>query len=262
MSDPLNADIAHPARRYNYWLGGKDNFAADRESADQIAAVKPSVRVSALENRNFMHRAARHLAGLGVRQFIDIGTGLPVEPNLHDVAQGVAADARVVYVDNDPLVMTHARALMVGTPEGRTDYAEADLRRPVELLAAEQVRDTLAWDEPIALMLIAILHFLSDDDHPKKVVATLVDALPAGSWIVASHGTAELEHNPEIAADFARRQGVWLRDRDAFAALFDHPRVQLVDPGLPMVSRWWREPDDPVPADDLVSVRGLVAKVS
>ena len=263
MSDPHALDVSrpHPARRYNYWLGGKDNFAADRKSADAIEKVAPSVRIAAVQNRKFMARAAEHLVvDHGVRQFIDIGTGLPVQETLHGIVQRHDRTARVVYVDNDPLVMTHARALLCSGPEGRTDYAEADLREPAALLARSQVRDTLDWDQPIALMLIAVLHFLSDDDNPKQVVATLVDALPAGSWIVASHGTTELQERPAEMAEFAAKQGIWVRDRKAFAALFDHPRVQLVDPDLPIVSRWWPEPD-PEP-DELVSVRGLLAKVS
>src|SRR5690242_4503822 len=170
----------HSARRYNYWLGGKDNFAVDRESGDQIAAVFPTIRVTARENRGFLRRAVTHLAAeAGVRQFLDIGTGLPTADNTHEVAQRVAPSSRVVYVDNDPMVLVHARALLTSTPEGRTHYLEADLRTPGKILADPEVLDVLDLDQPVALMLVAVLHFVRDDAEAREIVRTLVDALPS-----------------------------------------------------------------------------------
>jgi hypothetical protein len=154
--DHLDTSVAHPARRYNYWLGGKDHFAADRESGDLLAAAFPTARIAARENRDFLRRSVRYLATAGIRQFLDIGTGLPVPDNTHEIAQRMAPDARVVYVDNDPIVMTHARALTVDTPPGRTGYIEADLREPESILGHPQLRDTLDLDQPVALLLVAV----------------------------------------------------------------------------------------------------------
>jgi hypothetical protein len=156
----MDTSVAHPARRYNYWLGGKDHFGADRESGDLLAAKFPTARVAALENRAFLRRTVRHLTEAGIRQFLDIGTGLPVPDNTHEVAQ------RVLYVDNDPIVMTHARALTVGAPQGRTGYVEADLRDPGAILAHPELRTVLSLDRPVALLLVAVLHFLHHDQRP------------------------------------------------------------------------------------------------
>jgi hypothetical protein len=262
VSDAFDTGTAHSARRYNYWLGGKDNFAADRASAEAIKKVMPTVVKAATANRDFMQRTVRHLiTDHGVRQFLDIGTGIPASPNLHEVAQNIAPETRVVYADNDPIVLSHARALMTSAPQGATAFAAADLRRPADLLATPEVKQTLDLAKPVGLMLIAVLHFLYDDAGPADVVATLVDALPSGSWVVASHGTADLQTDPADAERFALGQGVRLRSAAEFAALFDHPRVRLLDSALPMVSRWWRAPGEEVPDDADVSVYGLVARV-
>jgi hypothetical protein len=177
---------------YNYYLGGKDNFAVDRETAEMGLRSLPSARVMARENRKFLARAVNYLAGeAGIRQFLDIGTGLPSASNTHDVAQRIAPESRVVYADNDPIVLAHARALLSSVPEGRTTYIQADLREPDKILADPVVRDTLDFDRPVALMLIAVLPFLADSDDPAGVVATLLAALPPGSYLAASHGTAD-----------------------------------------------------------------------
>src|SRR4029453_885555 len=157
----IDTSVPHPARRYNYLLGGKDNFAADRAAGDELARMFPTVRIAAVENRRFLQRATRFLTEeAGIRQFLDIGTGLPTADNTHEVAQRIAPDSRVVYVDNDPMVMAHARALLTSTPQGRTTYIEADLRSPEAILADPELRETLDLGEPVALMLVAVLHFI------------------------------------------------------------------------------------------------------
>jgi hypothetical protein len=261
-SQAIDANTANPARRYNYWLGGKDNFAADRKSGDAIAAIFPSVRTAAVENRRFLQRAVTYLAAeQGVRQFLDIGTGLPADDNTHDVAQRVDPRARVVYVDSDPLVLAHARALLTGEPEGRTAYLEADLRQPEQIVACAEVASTLDLNRPVALLLVAVLHFVPDDGQAYTSVATLLDALAPGSYLVLSHATADLL-SPAIAAQFAGNpaatQGdITARSRDQVTAFFDP--LDLVEPGLTVVSQWRRGPDDNPPAPDSVSIWGGVA---
>jgi hypothetical protein len=243
--DHLDTSVAHPARRYNYWLGGKDHFAADRESGDLLAAAFPTARIAARENRDFLRRSVRYLATAGIRQFLDIGTGLPVPDNTHEIAQHIAPDARVVYVDNDPIVMSHARALTVDTPPGRTGYIEADLREPESILGHPQLRDTLDLDQPVALLLVAVLHFIHDDDQAAGVVRRLLDALPAGSFLVASNLT--LDHAPpeqvtkheELLA--AGRTDARARNRAEFGRFF--AGLELVEPGIVAVSDWL--PDRP-----------------
>src|SRR5580704_6803310 len=176
----LDTQHAHPARVYNYWLGDKDNFAADREAAEQAIAANPGIVADVRANRAFLVRVVRYLASeRGIRQFLDIGTGLPTASNTHQVAQAVTPDARIVYADNDPIVLSHARALLSSTPEGACDYVDADLRDTSAILRAASA--TLDFGEPVALMLLIILHMISDADDPYGLVATLVRALPAGS---------------------------------------------------------------------------------
>jgi SAM-dependent methyltransferase len=186
----------HSARVYDYYLGGKDNFAADRETGHRAMQSWPAVRTAVRENRAFLGRAVRYLAAdAGIRQFLDIGTGLPSADNVHEVAQAVAPESCVVYVDNDPIVLAHARALLTSVPEGCTAYIDADLRDPETLLASPEVAETLDLSRPVALMLVAVLHFLVDADDPGRVVATLLDALAPGSYLAASHVTPE--HDPD-----------------------------------------------------------------
>ncbi len=259
----MDTSTAHPARRYNYWLGGKDNFAADRQSGDAIAAIFPSVRTAAVENRRFLQRAVTYLAAeRGVRQFLDIGTGLPAEENTHDVAQRVDPRGRVVYVDNDPLVLVHARALLTGEPEGRTAYLEGDLREPQQILTSAEVAGTLDLNQPIALLLVAVLHFVPDDEQAYASVAALLDALAPGSYLVLSHATADLLL-PATAATFANSpaaagSGVTGRSRSQVAAFF--APFDLVEPGLTVVSQWRRGTDDNPPAPDQVSMWGGIAR--
>jgi SAM-dependent methyltransferase len=186
----------HSARVYDYYLGGKDNFAADRETGHRAMQSWPAVRTAVRENRAFLGRAVRYLAAdAGIRQFLGIGTGLPSADNVHEVAQAVAPESCVVYVDNNPIVLAHARALLTSVPEGCTAYIDADLRDPETILASPEVAETLDLSRPVALMLVAVLHFLVDADDPGRVVATLLDALAPGSYLAASHVTPE--HDPD-----------------------------------------------------------------
>ena len=229
---------ASSARMYDYFLGGKDNYEVDREFADQVIRVVPYARVAARHNRDFMHRAARHLVGLGCRQFLDIGTGIPSEPNLHQIAQDVAPEARVVYVDNDPLVLAHARALMVGSSEGGTTYLHGDLAEPENILAARGLRDTLDLEAPVAVSLVSVLHFIPDDVTACGIVHTLMDAMPPGSFLVISHGTADFDPDVQEAVHRYERSGVTARTRraDEVLALFDG--LELIGPGLVQPHRW------------------------
>jgi hypothetical protein len=184
----------HPARVYDYLLAGKDHFAVDRVTAEKALDAVPTLRVAARENRAFLGRAVRYLvAEAGIRQFLDVGTGLPSASNVHEVAQSIVPECRVVYVDNDPIVLAHARALLASEPQGKTAYIEADLRQPDRILADPTVLGTLDFSQPIALMLVAILHFIPDEEHPAGIVRTLLGALPSGSYLVASHGSTEYD---------------------------------------------------------------------
>lgn len=231
----------HSARMYNYYLGGKDNFAVDRETAERTMLSMPTLRTAARANRGFLARAVRFLvAEAGIRQFLDIGTGLPSANNVHEVAQAIAPECRVVYTDNDPLVLAHARALLTGAPGGLTAYIEADLREPERILANPVMRETLDFSQPIALLLIGILHFVSDEDNPARIVSTLVDALPPGSYFAASHGTEE--YNPQAMAGAQRtyrEAGVAFQARSSaeFAELA-FEGLEILDPGVVPVSEW------------------------
>jgi S-adenosyl methyltransferase len=253
----------HPARMYDYYLGGKNHFAADREVAEKLLASVPSGRTGARENRAFLGRAVRYLtAEAGVMQFLDIGTGLPTTNNVHEVAQAAAPSARVVYVDNDPLVLAHARALLPSSPEGRTAYIQADLRDPTVILTDPVTRDVLDFSQPVALMLVAVLHFMPDEFKPAAAIATLLDALPSGSYLVASHLTAE--HDPAGSAAGMRAYQaagvpIQLRDSAEFAALA-FTGLELVPPGVVLVSEWRRISSGPRPTPAEVSVYGGVAR--
>lgn len=262
---PAEVDTSRPhsARMYDYAIGGKNHFAADRAAFDEAARHAPPIRTGLRENRKFLGRVTRYLAQeAGIRQFLDIGSGLPATNNVHEVAQRAAPDARVVYVDNDPMVLAHARALLVGDARGKTGYIRADLRDPEAILADPVVRGTLDFSRPVALMLIAVLHFLTDDDRPRDIVETLLGALPPGSYLAASHLSAE--HDPQAVggAGQAYRQGgipSQPRDCDVFARLaFDG--LDLVPPGVVLASEW--RPDDgaprPTPAE--VSIYGGVGR--
>ena len=234
----VDTTVAHPARRYDYWLGGKDNFAADRESGDAIAAAFPTVRTAVIENRRFVRRAVAFLAGhKGIQQYLDIGTGIPTSPNVHEIAQAIAPASRVVYVDNDPIVLAHARALLTSSPEGATAYIYADLRDPGKILTDPRLRDTLDFSRPVALMLAAILHFIPDGADPYGIVARLAGALPEGSYLVLSHATNDFLTPQEVAEIVAGRYGpFYARSEAEFARFFEG--FELVPPGIVSVAQW------------------------
>ena len=240
----LDTRHAHSARVYNYWLGGQDNFAADREAAEQAIAANPGIVADVRANREFLARAVRYLAAeCGVRQFLDVGAGLPTANNTHQVAQAVAPDARVVYVDNDPLVLVHARTLLSSSPEGRTAYVEADLRDTAAII--RQASHSLDLGAPIALMLLIILHLIPDPDDPYGIVATLVDALPTGSYLVLAHPASDIR--AASMAEMTRRVNermsgpkATMRDRAAITRFFDG--LELTEPGVVQPQQWRPDP--------------------
>jgi SAM-dependent methyltransferase len=240
----LDTSRPHAARIYDYYLGGKNHFAADRETADKVLEVWPHIRVAAREQRNFLGRAVGYLAAeAGIRQFLDIGAGLPTSMNVHEIAQEAAPSSRVVYVDNDPLVLAHARALLTSSPEGRTSYAHADLRAPEAILSSREVRDVLDLRQPVGLILVGILHLLPDEDKPAEIVAALLEALAPGSYLVASHLTDEHDQG-EAGAGASTFRGAGLsgqlRDSGEFARLA-LGGLELVPPGVTLVSEWRQE---------------------
>jgi hypothetical protein len=245
----LDARHAHPARVYNYWLGGKDNFAADREAAEQAIAANPGIVADVRANRAFLVRVVRYLAAeRGVRQFLDIGTGLPTASNTHEVAQAVAPDARIVYADNDPMVLAYARALLTSTREGATAYLDADLRDPAAIVRAASA--TLDFSQPIALMLLIILHLIPETDDPYGIVASLVGALPAGSYLVLAHPASDIR--AAEMADMTKRVNermsgpkATMRDRAEITRFFDG--LELLEPGVVQPQLWRPEPGVPGP---------------
>ncbi len=241
----FDTSVAHVARVYNYWLGGKDNFAADRAAAEQAMAAFPDIVHSARANRAFLRRVVTYLAGTaGIRQFLDIGTGIPSANNTHEVAQSVAADCRIVYVDNDPVVLAHARALLTSTPEGATHYIDADLRNADQILA--KAADTLDFSQPVAIMLMAILQHLSDDNDPYAVVGQLMAAVPAGSYLALSHPAKDI-HAAEMAAMAERlnqmmAEKVTFRSQAEVAPFF--AGLELIEPGMTNVPDWRAETEE------------------
>ena len=255
----IDTTVAHPARVYDYWLGGKDNFAADREAAERVLAATPGLRLRVRANRAFLVRTVRYLAAeAGIRQFLDIGTGIPSADNTHEVAQAVAPDARIVYVDNDPIVLTHARALLASGPEGSTQYIDGDLRDGAAVLSAAAV--PLDFTQPIALMLLGVLHLIQDSEAPYQIVAGLMDALPSGSYLVISHPAIDI-HAAQAEAQKRYNERVstpqTLRTHAEVVRFFDG--LDLVPPGVVYVHTWRSDPGDIIPPDG-VSAHGGVAR--
>jgi hypothetical protein len=235
----LDTTVSHSARIWNYWLGGKDNYAVDREAGDKVAAMLPSIVAQARADRAFLGRAVRYLAGEeGIRQFLDIGTGLPTAENTHEVAQRVAPQSRIVYADNDPLVLAHARALLTSTAEGACDYVDGDLREPGKILA--QAARTLDFSQPAALMLLGILHHIPDTEEAYSIVGQLVAALAPGSFVVINHSTSAVHGAAmEEAVAHWNRVGtpsMTLRSPEQIARFFDG--LDLLAPGVVSCSRW------------------------
>jgi len=238
----IDTTKAHPARIYDYWLGGKDNFAADREAAELALKAYPDLAKAVQSNRAFLGRAVRFLVGEGVRQFLDIGTGIPAADNTHEVAQQAAPDSRIVYVDNDPVVLLHAQALLKSTPGGACDYIHADLRDPDGILA--KAARTIDFGRPVALMLLAVLQFILDEQDPYGLVSRLVAALPSGSYLVISHPTDDFNPNKgesmKVYNERSADQAV-VRDKAATARFFDG--LELLEPGVVPVARWRPDSD-------------------
>jgi len=235
----FDTSVAHVARVYDYWLGGKDNFAADRAAGDQAIEAFPNIPMSARANRAYQARVVRFLAGeVGIRQFLDIGTGIPTANHTHQVAQSVAPECRVVYVDNDPIVLSHARALLASHPAGATDYIDSDLRDPQKILDGA-VR-LLDFSRPVAVMLMAILQHIGDEHDPYAIVATLMDAVPPGSYLALSHPASDIDAEAvakmAIVLNQMIAEKVTFRDRGGVSVFF--AGLDLVEPGLVQASKW------------------------
>ncbi|MER6839349.1 SAM-dependent methyltransferase [Streptomyces platensis] len=249
----IDTSRPHPARMYDYYLGGWDNYEVDRVAAERVIEVHPQVRLSARANRAFLRRAVRELVAGGIRQIIDIGTGIPTSPNTHEVARETAPDTRVVYVDNDPIVATHAGARLTNTE--RTGFVLGDVRDPKALLDHPTVRELIDFDRPVALLLVAVLHFIRDDEDPAGLIATLAEALPAGSHLVLTHATGEpYEDYAAGRTDERARDGVVNVYKSATATLNLRSKAEveplfgpfaLLEPGVVRVPLW--RPDGPVP---------------
>ena len=240
----IDTTVAHQSRIYNYLLGGKDNFAADRDAADRAIEAFPGLAVWARNNRAFLTRAVRYLVSEeGIRQFLDVGTGLPTAENTHEVAQRIAPEARICYVDNDPIVLAHARALLTSDPAGATDYVSADFRDPDRILSAAAA--TLDFSQPIAVMLLAILHVVPDDDDPWGLVARIMAAVPSGSFLVISHPARDI--HPERVTELTKRfnerlGGVQSRGRTHEEVASFFTGLDLVEPGIVVTPQWRPEP--------------------
>ncbi|MGF7237553.1 MAG: SAM-dependent methyltransferase [Frankia sp.] len=245
----VDVSVPHSARVYDWWLGGKDNFEADRALGELFIQTIPTIRDMARENRDFVGRAVRYLAAQsGVRQFLDIGTGIPTSPNLHEVAQQATPDARVVYVDNDPIVLTHARALLTSGNVGATEYVDADLREPEKILNHPGVMGTLDLRQPVGVTLIAVLMLLEDADDPAGLVHRLLDPLPSGSYVALTHPGRDFD--PEAMAkltDFARQGHITLVPRVKAQVAEFFGGWEMIEPGLVPVAAW--RPDGPPPSD-------------
>jgi hypothetical protein len=256
----IDTSVAHPARVYDYWLGGKDNFAADREAGDRVLAVTPGLRERVLAGRAFLVRTVRYLATeVGIRQFLDLGTGIPSANNTHEVAQRAAPDSRVVYVDNDPIVLTHARALLAGGPEGSIQYIDGDVRDVTAIVRA--AARTLDFTRPTALMLLGVMHLIQDSEGPQEIVASLMGELPSGSYLVLSHPASDI-HPGQAEAQRRYNERVstpqTLRTRAEVSRFFDG--LDLVPPGLVYVHAWRPRPDDFVPPNGVSAYGGVARK--
>ena len=256
----IDTTVAHPARMYDYYLGGQDHYKVDREAAEAIVAMVPEMRAGARANRAFLGRAVRFLATAGVRQFLDIGTGLPGPDNTGQVAHSVAPDAHVVYMDNDPIVITHARALLAKADAGRTAVTFADLRDPESILGHPEVNAVLDFTKPVAVLLVAVLHFIRDSEDPQGIVKTLMAAMAPGSYLAITHATADFHPgsaNGETSLYEHASAPLVLRSRGQVDALF--AGLEYVEPGLVPVSHW-RPHDAAPPEADPISVYGGIGR--
>ena len=255
----FDTSVPHIARVYDYWLGGTDNFAADRLMGERTLQAYPNLVYSVRANRAFLARAVRFLAGeAGIRQFLDIGTGIPTANNTHEAAQRVAPSSRIVYVDHDPVVLSHAQALLASTPEGACTYIDADLRDPETILAA--AADTLDFSQPVAVMLIAVMHFIGDDAEASAIMRRLMAACVPGSYVALSHAASDID--AAQMAEMVRRlnestaEKTTLRDRAGVTRLFDG--LELVEPGVIRAAEW--RPDTDLEAASPAALWGGVAR--
>jgi hypothetical protein len=259
----LDTETAHSARIYDYILGGKDYYPADQEAGDAMVREWPAMPVHMRANRDFMNRAVRYLAEeAGIRQFLDVGTGIPTSPNIHEIAQSAAPESRVVYVDNDPLVLALSQGLLDSTPEGRTAYVEADMLDPAAILSAPEFRETLDLGEPVALTVIAIVHFVLDEGDAVGIVRRLLAPLPPGSFLAMSIGTAEFapEEVGRVAREYAAR-GMPMRLRTFAEAKEFFEGLELVGPGIVQVHKWRPDGTDTEPIrDEDIAMYGAVAR--
>lgn len=241
----IDTTVPHSARFWDYLLGGKENYPVDREVGERVLRIDPDLRDAARADRGFLVRAVRYMVGeAGIRQLLDIGTGLPTVNNTHQVAQATAPECRIVYVDNDPLVLVHARALLTSTPEGATDYLDADVRDPDKIL--REAARTLDFSKPIALMLLGIINYIIDDDEAHAVVKRLLDALPSGSYLALSHPTAEI-HGEAVEASMRHwnesgAAPIRTRSRAQLIRFFDG--LELLEPGVVSCSLWRPDPSE------------------
>jgi S-adenosyl methyltransferase len=258
-SADLKVHIAHPARMYDYYLDGKDNYEADRTAAEAALQAAPELRSIAQENRAFLRRAVRHLVESGVRQFLDIGAGLPTQRNVHEVAQEIAPETRIVYVDNDPIVLVHARALLTTHERGETAVVQADVREPEKILAHPEVRSLIDFEQPVATMLVSVLQFVPDRE-PEEIVAPLRDAMPRGGYLVVSHPTQDFRASQvdQVAGTYNRAKAPAVPRRKAeIERIFDG--FDLLEPGIVQTPLW--RPDGPVTRDlDLIWMYGAVGR--
>ena len=255
----VDTSVAHSARIYDYILGGKDNFEADRRAAEAAMKANPSMVTGMRANRALMRRMTAFLAGeAGIRQFLDIGTGLPTSPNMHEIAQSLRPDSRIVYVDNDPIVLTHARALLTSNAEGSTAYIHADLRQPERILSNPRLIETLDLSEPVALMMFGVMHFIPDEEDPYGIVKKLLDALPSGSYLAIQHPTRDFYAEGVGSDRTYRNAGIAFqyRTRAEFERFVDG--LELVSPGLvPMVE--WRAENERQPRPSAVEAGAYAA---
>ncbi|MET9858993.1 SAM-dependent methyltransferase [Streptomyces smyrnaeus] len=247
--EQIDTTRPHPARMYDYYLGGKDNYEADRDAAERVLTALPDLAITARSNRDFMHRAVRTVVGSGIRQIIDIGTGIPTSPNTHEVAREVHPDVRVAYVDNDPIVSTYAGAKL--TNSGNAGFVLADLHDPAGILDHPVTKELIDFDEPVALMLLAVLHFVTDAEGAADIVRTLTERLPAGSHLILSHATADFDDSDgfgkveKVYNEESTSNAQW-RTGEEISVFFEG--FELLEPGLVQLPLW--RPDGPVPSGE------------
>ncbi|MGY0057082.1 SAM-dependent methyltransferase [Streptomyces sp. LZ34] len=232
----IDTSTPHPARMYDYYLGGWDNYEVDRRAADRILEGTPTIRGTARANREFLLRAVRTVVAGGIRQIIDIGTGIPTSPNTHEIAREIAPETRVVYIDNDPIVATHASAKLTNT--GGTGFALGDVRKPAEVLDRPAVREFVDFTKPVAVLLVAVLHFVKDEEDPAGIVAALTERLVPGSCLVISHGTLDFTDRADVAAEVYRKSTASLNLRGHAEILPFFDGFPLLEPGLVQVPLW------------------------